>query len=187
MSNEMSNESRRDNASQRDNEYELPVWEHPDFYVGFNPEGDFVLAVHTRDSAVLEQSNFENFKDGIEEIEETLPAPTTVRHTQYNWVYSFTASHWGVGWVEYLMLRGDAPDALQVYAYETLAALADYPVLNDEDLSEREEEKAQEYYDFMSDRDKLDYLRRNDISIFAVRRDFSEIATADLIADLNTD
>ena len=169
------------------NEYDLPEWEHPDSYFGFNPEGDFVLAAHHRDSKVLDECNYLSFKEGIEELEAELDPPTTSRHEQTTWVYEFSASHWGVGWVEYLMLRRDAPDKLQAYAYETLAALADYPVLDEMLLSEMEGMEAEERYYNMDAYDQMKVLTDNGISRFAIRRDYSEVATADLIADLNTD
>lgn len=169
------------------NDYELPEWEHPSDYGGFSPDGDFLLYARDRDSLPRYESNYHSFMKLMEEEAEKFPEPEDDGEYDQggSWVYDFRANHWGVGWVEYLLLRRDAPDELQRLAYETLAALEYYPVLDEENLNDLEYEEAEGCWNFMSDRDKAQYLCRHGISIFAMRRDFSEIATADLIADLN--
>ena len=167
------------------NPYELPVWEHPAYYAGFSPDGDFVLAGQHRDSDALERCNYEDFfalmREKVVELQLDPPEGEFWDGFRTEWVYDFRASHWGVGWVETLLMRRDAPEPLQKEAYETLAALADYPVLDESHLSEVEFEEAEEAWNFMSLRDKIELCARAGASIFAARHELSE---ADQVSDL---
>jgi len=55
------------------------------------------------------------------------------------------ASHWAVGWVQYLIINPDAKE-LVALAGKTREELEDYPVLSDEDFSELEMEEAHEVW-----------------------------------------
>ncbi|MDE2098485.1 MAG: hypothetical protein KGL39_14625 [Patescibacteria group bacterium] len=92
----------------------LQTWSVPPYYAGFSPAGDYVLYTRTRDSRILEESNWsilcaalgaEPYDGGAENFEDR-PA-----------VYHWRAGHWAVGWVEYLMIRADAPEATRANAY----------------------------------------------------------------------
>lgn len=107
------------------------IWTKPDDYAGYNPEGEAVIAGRSRDSSLLEESNW----DAMKEIA-----------GDGDYVYDWRAHHWAVGWVEYLMLKPDAPDEVKKRVDEALCALADYPVLDEEDLSRRELEAAEELW-----------------------------------------
>jgi len=86
----------------------------------------FVLpCMRTRDSDVLEESNFQSALDTLGGESETVQ------------VHRF--GHWGPGWYELILI--DPNDAKAVAAAEDIeAALADYPILDEDDHSRREYE-----------------------------------------------
>lgn len=143
------------------------VWTRPDSYAGFNPEGDYVLAARTRDSDILTESNFEC-------MEKDLLAESQEYETENDepFIYSWRAHHWACGWIEYLMLRQAAPDALKDHCDTILSELDAYPVYNEDDFSEREYERAQETWARLSVKERAALCAENDISIFAARRDY---------------
>jgi len=79
----------------------------------------------TRDSGPLDQSNFAIFLDALGGESETVE------------VHRF--GHWGPGWFEIIIIDPNDSKAFDA-AYDCAGALADYPVLDDEDFSRRESE-----------------------------------------------
>jgi len=132
------------------NPYDLPVWEHPGSYFGFSPDGDFYLHTQDRDSDVTTRSNYESFKKLMEEKEKEFDAPEDDgNHNQGgSWVYEFQANCSLNGWRDHLLLRHDAPDKLQAEAYEILGGLENYPIIDEEDLGEREREDEDSTWNF---------------------------------------
>ncbi len=88
---------------------ELITWEHPDSYAGFSPDGDYILVTKHRDSGTLDRSNYTRIYADMDALADSFPEPTDGDEYRTDWVYSWRASHWAVGWVEYVMLRQDAP------------------------------------------------------------------------------
>jgi hypothetical protein len=75
-------------------------------------------------------------------------------------------SHWAVGWVEWIAIEADgtaeSDKALQI-ADRAKERLADYPVLNEEDLSEREQAAADETWkNCYSWKERIEYIRQHD-------------------------
>jgi len=106
----------------------------PNFaYRGDKPLGKTwaIVMTKSRDSGLLEQSNFEKAREQLaEEHEEDVDVER--------------ASHWAVGWVDHLMVRvldrkGKATPAAKTFL-EIKHALDDYPVLDEEVYSKREYE-----------------------------------------------
>ena len=113
----------------------------------------------TRDTAdPLTLSNFEVAERELDEID-----PDGNDHE----LHSF--NHWGPGWFEILIVRPDTP--CHARAIEMADALADYPVLDESDYSQREYDMICETWDNMSTSDRIDELARAGGSIFAARRD----------------
>lgn len=139
----------------------LKKWEHPDSYAGFSPVGDYVLLSKTRDSYILDVVNFDvalfQLRAESEECNETF--------------YTFRASHWACGWVEYLMVAKSAPESVIAVAEDIDNAIADYPILDDDGYSEAQWEAMHEYWAGLRVVDRLDYCRDAGASIFAARRD----------------
>lgn len=132
---------------------------------GFDPKGAFlpdrqlwlVLPVsRTRDSGCLDESNFAAAVKLLGGESETVE------------IHRF--GHWGPGWYEIILI--DPLDAAAVKVGEEIeSALADYPILNEEDFSEREWNLAAETWANMSVRERVEILQERGGSIFAARRD----------------
>jgi hypothetical protein len=69
------------------------------------------------------------------------------------------------------MIRADAPDALQEAAAEIVCSLADYPVLDESDYSERTFNAACDAWERAPVRDRAEWCKRFRVSVFAARRD----------------
>lgn len=145
------------------------AWKTPANYGGFSPVGDYCILSRNRDSSLLDESNWDvaceslNAEDHDSGEYDSRPA-----------VYTFRAGHWAFGWVEYLMVRPDAPEATLQEAGEILCSLADYPVLSDDDWSRREYEAQCDAWRNASVRDRVEWIRRCTgmrCNIFAARRD----------------
>lgn len=116
----------------------------------------FVLPlIQARDSDALEESNFAVALQRLGGESDTVE------------VHRF--GHWGPGWFEIILVAPNTPQAS--IAEDIDRALANYPVLDDMDYSEREFEKAAECWERFSLRDRIETCRRFDVSIFAARRD----------------
>lgn len=110
----------------------------------------------SRDSGALERSNFRTAQKSL---------PNAERHE---------FGHWACGWFAILLVEPDTADAKA--AEEIECALADYPVLCDEDFSELEEEDARETWaNCYTDASRLEYIREN-------RSQFEFRNLADMIA-----
>lgn len=84
----------------------------------------FVVAGQNRDSDALAKSNFECITDSLKAIDEECYV-----------IHSF--GHWGCGWYEVLVVDPDNKAACDE-AERILAALADYPVVDDEHYSAKQ-------------------------------------------------
>lgn len=153
---------------------QLSIWETPEDYAGFDPVGHIGIAAKHRDSDALARSNYTIASQrmakaaGLDEVpfsggydDEDLPP-----------VYAWRASHWAVGWVEYLMCRPDAPQAVLDEAQAIADALEDYPALDEDHWSDLEYYEATEFWEGCSVRHRAEMIRdsRSDASLFAARR-----------------
>lgn len=101
---------------------------------------DFTLYHYVwRDSTILEQSNAGALQADLEPYESDGPAD----NPDVQWQHF---RHWAVGWCDAVAVRCYGPDGQPTRAYLTLcdhvAALADYPVRDEEDFSRQEYESA---------------------------------------------
>ena len=95
-------------------------------------------------------------------------------------LYTWSAGHWAVGWIECLTLKPDAPADMLDKAEAILAGLADYPIVDDELMGEREVDAIDEYWDNCDLRERVTLLSDSGDNIFAARhgaRDRADIAT----------
>jgi hypothetical protein len=106
----------------------------------------FGILGQSRDSNCLERSNFEiglKMLGGESE---------TVRVERYG--------HWAVGWIEEIYVKPNS--AAHEIAKEIESKLADYPVLNESDFSEKEINEANEVWkNCYSWKDRIDYIRKH--------------------------
>lgn len=108
---------------------------------------DWLVFPHsrTRDSGCLAESNFHVALKSLGGKSETVE------------VHRF--GHWGPGWFEIILI--DPKDEARVKdANEMIGALANYPVLDDEDHSRREQEAADlAWKNCYGDKERIEYIR----------------------------
>ena len=149
----------------------MTLWTTPSEYAGFSPVGDTLVLSRTRDSDALTRSNWDA---AVERLLAAAKQSRVYAEDQYNAaVYDWRASHWACGWVEYLMVRANAPQAVHDEAAAIEQELADYPSLDDDRWSELEAEEADAYWATCSVRERAEMIRdyAPGVSIFAARRD----------------
>jgi len=126
----------------------LKLWTMPDSYFGAVWPAYYSAGLgQSRDSDALERSNFICMLRALGGESETV---IVVRE-----------SHWAVGWVEWIAIHQDDAKALQI-ADEVQAALADYPVVNEDHWSTLEDDEAQEVWaNCYSPDERVAYIRRH--------------------------
>ena len=110
-------------------------------------EGFRVFLFRSRDSELVDESNFQV---GLKAIG---------GETEYVQVHRF--GHWLSGWFELILISPNAPAIIQEKAGEIHCALAGYPVLDDEDLSQREHDAADELWKSLSVQERVRHIRGN--------------------------
>jgi len=111
----------------------------------------------TRDSGPLDQSNFS--------------AALAMLGGEGDTVEVHRFGHWGPGWFEIVIVDPSDADRVEILG-QIAAALADYPILDEMDYSEREEDEATESWGFLSLSERIKLCSDNGISIFAARHDW---------------
>lgn len=101
----------------------LKKWASPQYYFGEEWSHMYIFLARTRDSDNLEESNFEAALKALGGESDT--------------VKIIRDSHWACGWIEWLGI--DESDAAALEKADDIAdALADYPVLDENDYADRE-------------------------------------------------
>lgn len=105
------------------------AWSYPLSYYGADYSGTHALVASThRDAGSVTRANWRTWIG----ILEPYMTPTDEGDAP---VLIHGASHWAVGWYDEILISKDAPtEALEAVA-DGLRALADYPVLSDDELS----------------------------------------------------
>jgi hypothetical protein len=126
----------------------LKRWTMPDSYFGEVWPDYYSSGVgQSRDSDCLEQSNFVAMLAALGGESET--------------VIVVQESHWAVGWVEWIAIHATDDKALTI-ADEQNKRLANYPVLDESDWSEREDNEAQEVWaNCYDDKERIAYMRKH--------------------------
>ena len=123
--------------------------------LGIPDRQDWICAgFRSRDSSILEESNWAM-------ILQDLPESDNVEIHRFG--------HWACGWFELILVR---PDTKQSSIAEELeGALSDYPVLSDDDYSERQWNAIYDYWESLSMSERIAYCVDNGESIFSARRE----------------
>ena len=108
----------------------------------------------TRDSDELSESNFYSALEALGGESNTVE------------VHRF--GHWGPGWFEIIIIAPNSPAAS--IGQELENSLADYPILNEEDFSQREYDSINKAWDNLAMSERIDTLQDAGASIFAARR-----------------
>lgn len=127
----------------------LKRWTRPDNYAGANwPEYYRAGVGQSRDSDDLEVSNFAAM---LKDLGGETSTVIVVRE-----------NHWAVGWVEWIAIHQSDEKALKI-ADENMAKLEDYPVLDEDDWSAREDESANRIWtECYSVKDRVKYIREHE-------------------------
>jgi len=150
----------------------LAIWETPSDYAGYDPVGHILVASQHRDSDALTRSNYRVAMRRLLEAAGLEQLPGDGDEDESAPVYDWRASHWAVGWVDYLMVRPDAPEAVRAEAQAIADELADYPILDEDDYSGLEYDEVAEYWASCSVRHRAETIRDSGstASLFAARR-----------------
>lgn len=121
--------------------------------LGLPEQQDWIVAgFRHRDGDILEESNWEvTCKE--------LPEGDNVEIHRFG--------HWAVGWIELILVRPDTPESR--IAEEIEGALSDYPVLSDDDYSNRCWNAIHDEWENMSLCDRIELCAEEGESIFAAR------------------
>ena len=156
-------------------------WERPDSWAGKPWNGWFVGLGRNRDSDTLTRSNFEVFLKALRDLPEVTVDDTdnaaasyrTEREdwTEVNTVMIVPESHWACGWIEWIAIHPKNEAAIKL-ADEMLCNLYDYPALDEDDWSRREDEAVMKWWQEEPLRYRIELCRGNNESIFAARHDY---------------
>lgn len=135
-------------------------------YAGADWSNWYIAYTKTRDASVLSESNWDEMKKALQPLSNDI----TEDGDELPSVYVMTTSHWAVGYIEWLLVHKSNEVALQK-ADELAERLKDYPVLNEEDFSEREWNYICESWENASVKERVDLCKSAGISIFAARHD----------------
>lgn len=132
-------------------------WTRPDSYMGAEWPEHYVFLGRHRDSDTLTESNFECALEELGGVSETV----LVVHE----------GHWAVGWVEWIAIHESDTVALDK-ARDMCDALDQYPVLNEDEWSNREFEAMCDYWESCDVRGRMELLEDTGISMFAARHNY---------------
>lgn len=140
----------------------LERWSRPDYWFAMDDGWQysskcFVFLSRHRDSCLIDQSNFACALQALGGESATVKV--------------VTESHWAVGWIEWIAIHEGDAKALQE-ADSIMAALADYPLLDEDNYSELEHNAVAEYWESCGISERIDLCRDAGLSIFAARRDY---------------
>lgn len=135
----------------------LKRWTMPSSYFGATWENYYGAGFgHSRDSSELEESNFAVLQRELAKLppfespDDEAESRNVVRE-----------SHWAVGWVEWIAIHESDTAALKL-CDDLRASANDYPVLDDDDFSNREDESARQIWkDCYRPKERLEYIRKN--------------------------
>ena len=141
----------------------LKKWEDKGSYFGEDLSQWYILVARTRDSYLLENSNFESIKAYL--IDKGFEICGDVEETNTILLASF--NHWACGWIESIMIH-ESNDKALIISDDIKAKLNDYPIF-DEDHYYRGESALQ--WDYVREYIVEDYFKDNDIDYTDSRLD----------------
>jgi len=110
----------------------MQKWSRSENYIGETYYDYYVLLYRTRDSGLVEESNFWSALKALNGESKTVKV---VR-----------AKHWLCGWIEMILIHESDKDSIDK-GNEIEKALENYPILDEDDFYERESEKETELFE----------------------------------------
>lgn len=162
----------------------LCFWRTPKCYAGYGPVGHILVEAMHRESSILAQSNYWTAWHRLHKVAgiTCVPPLEATAHdgpfSRFNpddapALYDWQASDSLVGWIRYLMLNPKkASPALVKEVIDIAEALKQYPILSEDDYSERQQEAMESYWRSEPLCQRINWCSENDVSIFAARRDY---------------
>lgn len=161
----------------------LKPWKLPKCYMGAHWDGWYVFLGRNRDSDELTESNFDEGLKAVRAVMSKETVGTVATDSKFLFdepqadmatVQVVSENHWACGWVEWIAIHGSDEAALRE-ADRLMEKLDNYPVLNEEDWSRREDESAQTIWrDCYRPVERVKYIREH-------RSQFEFRSFADLI------
>jgi len=135
----------------------LELWKTPSDYLGVNPTDYYVVSATHRDADSLQRENWYSIAAALcdyrgidckdhDNPSDLLPTVPDDNSDDRIMICISRASHWAVGWVETMLVHKSADKALML-CDSIHASLADYPIVDDDRLSEIESNDEQETWD----------------------------------------
>ena len=138
---------------------ESQKWERPSDYGGHSPDGDYLICGRNRDSDCLANSNYTRIFQDLEKLNPDDWDGSD--HDEFPPCYDFRAGHWAAGWVEYVIVKKNAPDSMIIAAAKIVAELSDYPVYDEDHYFELEHDKANSVWrDCYDWRERVAYMKK---------------------------
>lgn len=159
----------------------IKLWKQPSCYVGYAPTRDYELCGVHRESDGLSRANWKAWQAKLQAVADTLPEfdqPEELTERgqidprSTGWFYTWRATHPAVGWIDTLMLRSDAPQALIDIANKIQDDLDDYPVVDDDVFSEVEDEDADLAWRCLSIEERTDLLAKAGVDLTLAHQDW---------------
>ena len=142
----------------------LEPWNRPQCYIGAQWNGYYRAPVgRARDSHCLTESNWGQQWQALEPLKadcldsdgDEISSPCVV-----------SENHWAVGWIEWVAIHESNEAALRE-ADRLAERLENYPVLDEEDFSEREREEADKVWkDCYRPKERIAYIRKASLGEF---------------------
>jgi hypothetical protein len=111
----------------------LQKWTLPRDYFGAEWPDWYVFLSQNRDSDIITESNFKVAYDRLQAIPQT---GTVSDDPDSDTCIIVRASHWACGWVEWIAIH-ESDTARLAAAQKMLDALNQYPLLDEDDVSQR--------------------------------------------------
>lgn len=146
-----------DTDMQRYSEFQPTAFDNKGYMLDDQQDWYVVPVSRTRDSDVLEESNFE-------------AATKILGGERQNIMEIHRFGHWGPGWFEIMIVNPRAGKTMRK-AMSIESALANYPVLDEDDYSQREWEEMTEIWEQMGLPERIEVCCGTNNSIFAARHD----------------
>ena len=122
----------------------IQLWKLPDNYFGAQYPEYYTVYTKTRDSDYISESNFRIILSRLGGESDT------VRIAE--------SSHWLCGWIEIILIHKSNTQALSI-AEGLLAEIDEYPILDEDDASQLETERATEAWQALTWQDRADIMR----------------------------